>query len=302
MTKKLLCTIALLLALMCVFTSCNDNHSNTSNATENDTHIHAFNEWETTKTATCTKEGSKERFCSCGEKQTETIAMTDHTYGNWEIVKEATLSEKGAESRKCTCGEAETRDIPKKQLSNITLNMSECLNELNTVYLNSFSQKTVWFDEDGWIYARYYDGIESYAYFVSEKDGVAKNQWYGKINGTYYYLEERTTSTESKKTYEAVFGLEVVSAVEYAGNGFQYLEYAISLVEEASTITCQKTIDANETKYVLKLIVDGDYKNITITVVNGLITVYDQEDYTRATYSYDKTITMPSLNDFTPAN
>ena len=73
-------------------------------------------------------------------------------------------------------------------------------------------------------------------------------------------------------------------------------------MEEANTISCQKITDANGTKYVLKLIVDGNAENITITVVNGLITVYDHEDYTKATYSYDKTITMPSLNVFTPAN
>ena len=81
--------------------------------------------------------------------------MTEHTYGEWEIVKEATYAEKGSEVRKCSCGNTETRDIQKKVAETKTLSASECLNELNTVYLNSFSQKTVWFEEDGWIYALY---------------------------------------------------------------------------------------------------------------------------------------------------
>lgn len=302
MTKKLLCVIVLVLALVCTFASCSDDKDETQNNNETPAHTHSYGEWETTKEPTCTAEGSKERYCSCGEKQSASISIAEHSYGDWETTKEPTFSEKGSESRLCACGKSETRDIPKKQSETTTLNATECLNELNTVYLNSFSQKTIWFDEDGWIYARYFDGTESYAFFAREKDDVAKNMWYGKINGAYYYLEERITTTETQRTYEAINGLEVVSAVENAGDGFQYLEYAISLAEEASTFSCQKITDENGTKYVLKLVVDGEASNITITVVNGLITVYDHEDYTKATYSYDKTITMPSLNDFTPAN
>lgn len=225
-----------------------------------------------------------------------------HSYGEWEITKDSTFVEKGSKTRECSCGATETLEIPKKQPENTTLNAIDCLNELNIVYLNSFSQKTVWFEEDDWIDARYYDGTESYAYFSSEKDGETKNKWYGKINGSYYYLEERITSSENKKTYEDINGLEVSSAVENAGDGFQYLEYAINLIEEASTFSCQKTTDENGEKYILKLIVDGDYENITISVVNGLITVYDHEDYTKATYLYDKVITMPTLTDFNIAN
>ena len=296
MAKKILCVIVFMLTLVCTFASCSGDKDETPS------HTHNFGEWEITKSATCTAEGSKERYCSCGEKQSASISIAEHSYGNWETTKEATFTENGSESRQCACGKTETRDIPKKQSETTTLNATDCLNELNTVYLNSFNQKTIWFDEDGWIYARYFDGTESYAFFASEKDDVAKKMWYGIINGTYYYLEERITSTETQRKYEVINGLEVISAVENAGDGFQYLEYAISLVEEANTISCQKITDANGTKYVLKLIVDGNAENITITVVNGLITVYDHEDYTKATYSYDKTITMPSLNVFTPAN
>jgi len=264
MRKNLLFAVVLLLIFVCLLVSCDSSDDGIPNTPDNSSHT--------------------------------------HSYGEWEITKEATFSEKGVESRKCNCGKEETRDIAKKESETKTLSASECLNELNIVYLNSFSQKTVWFDEDGWIYARYYDGTESYAYFASEKDGVTKNEWYGKINGACYYLEERITSTETTKTYEVISGLELASSVENAGDGFQYLEYAISLTEEASNFNCKKTTKENGTVYELTLIVDGDFEKITITVVDGLITVYDHADYTTATYTYDKKITMPSLNGYNAAN
>ena len=302
MTKKLLFTVVLLLTFVCMFASCDNSDTPIPNTPDNSTHTHSYGEWEISKVATCTTEGSKERYCSCGEKQIATVSMTEHTYSNWEITKEATFLEKGVESRKCNCGKEETRDIAKKESETKTLTASECLDELNTVYLNSFSQKTVWFDENGWIYARYYDGTESYAYFASEKYGITKNLWYGKIDGICYYLEERITSTETTKTYEVISELELVSSVENAGDGFQYLEYAISLAEEASSFNCNKTTKENGTVYELALIVDGNFEKITITVVDGLITVYDHADYTTATYTYDKKITMPSLNGYNAAN
>ena len=42
-------------------------------------HTCEFGEWEVAKNPTCTQEGIKERFCSCGEKQITTIPATDHT-------------------------------------------------------------------------------------------------------------------------------------------------------------------------------------------------------------------------------
>ena len=52
-----------------------------SNQTPN--HTHTYDEWKTVKDATCSQEGTKERYCSCGEKQTSSIAKSEHTYGEW---------------------------------------------------------------------------------------------------------------------------------------------------------------------------------------------------------------------------
>ena len=53
--------------------STEDNESKHTNAEDSKAessgkqpHVHNFGEWKTTKIATCTKEGAKERYCSCG--------------------------------------------------------------------------------------------------------------------------------------------------------------------------------------------------------------------------------------------
>ena len=77
MTKKLLCIIVFVLTCVCILASCANNKTDIS---ENPTHTHNYGEWEITKVAGCTEEGAKERYCSCGDKQTSTIAKTEHNY------------------------------------------------------------------------------------------------------------------------------------------------------------------------------------------------------------------------------
>ncbi len=55
--KKLISLISLATMLVCVLVSCG--------------HVHYFDEWETIKEPTCTENGEKVRYCSCGEKQSE---------------------------------------------------------------------------------------------------------------------------------------------------------------------------------------------------------------------------------------
>ena len=43
-------------------------------------HTHSFSSWETTVTATCSKAGAKERYCSCGKKETQTIDKKAHDF------------------------------------------------------------------------------------------------------------------------------------------------------------------------------------------------------------------------------
>ena len=111
MGRKLLYAIVLILAFICVFASCDSNDDGTPNTPENDTHIHTFGTWEITKAPTCTKEGIKEQYCSCGQKQTQTIPTSDHIFGVWHIIKEATCTVNGLKERTCSCGEKKTETI-----------------------------------------------------------------------------------------------------------------------------------------------------------------------------------------------
>ena len=72
MAKKLLSVIALMLALVCVLTSCN----NISTQLGTIFHIHKYGEWKTVKDATCNVEGIQERTCDCGNKETKTVTTT----------------------------------------------------------------------------------------------------------------------------------------------------------------------------------------------------------------------------------
>lgn len=43
---------------------------------EEETHTHSFGAWTVVSEATCTADGRKERVCTCGEKETESIPAT----------------------------------------------------------------------------------------------------------------------------------------------------------------------------------------------------------------------------------
>lgn len=45
-------------------------------------HIHSFGAWNITEPATCTSNGIKERECSCGQKETQTVTQLSHSYVN----------------------------------------------------------------------------------------------------------------------------------------------------------------------------------------------------------------------------
>lgn len=71
-------TIALLLVLVTLLSlvACGSPSTIDNNQTQ---HTHSFGEWAITKNATCTGAGLKERTCSCGEKETQSIAALGHS-------------------------------------------------------------------------------------------------------------------------------------------------------------------------------------------------------------------------------
>lgn len=66
--RKILYTFTLVFVLILTLSSCGDEE-----------HTHEFSEWAVTKNSTCTVDGTEERTCSCGEKETKPINALGHT-------------------------------------------------------------------------------------------------------------------------------------------------------------------------------------------------------------------------------
>lgn len=75
MKKALWVVLILILACILTLSACDDGNEAQTPSPE---HIHAFGEWTTTKKANCTADGTNERYCSCGEKQTQTVGALGH--------------------------------------------------------------------------------------------------------------------------------------------------------------------------------------------------------------------------------
>ena len=73
--KKSLWIVLMLIVGVLTFSACDDENKQ---QTQNTDHIHTYGEWITTEKANCTTDGINERYCSCGEKQTQTIGALGH--------------------------------------------------------------------------------------------------------------------------------------------------------------------------------------------------------------------------------
>ena len=73
--KKTVIFITLILALIMCMASCDSLPFLNSNSE----HAHEFSEWSISKNPTCTEDGVKVRYCSCGEKQSEIVVALGHT-------------------------------------------------------------------------------------------------------------------------------------------------------------------------------------------------------------------------------
>lgn len=111
MKKLSFIIIVLILSLSMLLSSCEDSKINEENSNQEDTsatasstetttgtsgesskkptgntsgggHVHTYGNWVTTKEASCKEEGSMARVCSCGSKETQTVATIPHKYVN----------------------------------------------------------------------------------------------------------------------------------------------------------------------------------------------------------------------------
>lgn len=76
-------------------------------------HTHTWSEWQITKNATCTEDGSSTRSCTdCGEVVTKTLDALGHSFGEWSVISNVTCTENGSRTHICnTCGASETDAI-----------------------------------------------------------------------------------------------------------------------------------------------------------------------------------------------
>lgn len=73
---------------------------------------HNYGEWAIVSNPTCINEGVKERYCSCGEKQTSVIGIVNHTFSEWNIINESTCTQNGKQERVCTlCNKKEEKTL-----------------------------------------------------------------------------------------------------------------------------------------------------------------------------------------------
>ena len=143
MRKTLWAVLISVLVCIISLSACDNSSANDSNnanvmdnATNTGSHIHSFDGWETIKSSTCTSDGVQERYCSCGEKQTRTLAKENHSFGEWKATKNATCTVTGMEERRCSCGETEKRSIntvPCKEKNGLCAMCGKTMNPFNAL-------------------------------------------------------------------------------------------------------------------------------------------------------------------------
>lgn len=224
MTKRLLYAFVLVFAIVCIFTSCGDN----ATTNQNDSHIHNYEEWETTKKANCTVDGIKVRYCSCGQEQTVSISALGHNYGEWQITKQPTTSETGMKERLCACGEKETQTIDKIPVVNTVTSKEwyDFFYDFNDV---DYSKITVTSDET----TTFTEGNEVYCYKYTMtadfKNGTISQKGIEFWNDKTYDIDEIDTFNKSDASFEDFISTGLMCEfwyeLDYASGGYSLFTY-----------------------------------------------------------------------------
>lgn len=252
MAKKLLCIVALLLTVVFLLASC-DNGDDAPNTPENPAHTHSYGEWEIQKAATCTTEGSKDRYCSCGEKQTASISATGHSFGGWTTVKEPTQTETGTQERSCSCGEKETKTLDKIAIVN-TVSSNEWKNIFSDFGNGDFSTVTIEIDET----TTEVSDNETYGYDVTVVADFNRNTY--SISGIDFWNNEIDTIN--------VFGNERLDSDNHFYTDWMH-EFYSEIEYRADWGYSQFSYDSASVSYRATMEIDDVSCNVNICFENG---------------------------------
>ena len=275
MGKKILSAIILVLSLVLVLSSCNDDGNISSEVkttqkeeitteekstkkeenttvTEDAGHTHSFDEWKIVKAATCTTEGVKERYCSCGEKQSGSVAIVNHSYSNGVCVYCGEKLDVGEITREVTKDEwISIFDSNKYQNYTLEINNFEShsrgngkIFETNTIieFRNPYSKITAVSSEN------YGNGN---SIFITEEIGFSSGG-IDAINIDYIV----------SKFYEEISGLD-----DYGYSKFIFNEadgtYSSLVFEDLDSVTISFRNNQIDTIILAREYFDEDYGNVT---------------------------------------
>ena len=223
MKKKLLCSIGVILVLICTLASCNKDDPPSSvcvhqwsqwqvtkkvTCTENGINAricdkcgrtqeitiyaegHSYSEWNTVEESTCLTDGITERVCAnCPSKETKTIvAPGSHSFDEWTVTKEETCTTEGTKERTCECGEKETKTIPAahRYVNGIC---SECGEGIIDITLPTAPIDVSWISNNG--------TINNTIKITAVKWEVAKDNANETKNINVYYSGEKIYNSEN---------------------------------------------------------------------------------------------------------
>ena len=249
-------------------------------------HTHAFGKWTIVKAATCTEDGTEERVCDCGEKETRPIAATGHSYGDWVVTKEPTDTSDGIETKTCTvCGDKITRTVEKIKHNYVaTVVKPTCTEQGYTTYRCSDCGKE--YKDDYTAALGHNWGTPTYTWSGDQGKCTAtctckrdaSHTQNETVNTTSSVTKAATCETAGSKTYTATFTnalftrqtkTETIAAL---GHNWGTPSYSWTSDKSKVTATCTCTRDASHKQ--------TETVNTTVTTTAATCTAAGSKTYT----------------------
>lgn len=221
-----------------------------------------------------------------------------HQFGEWKEAEPATHAKAGTKERYCSCGEKETESIPILPEETVKLKEAKAIQELEDIYELSMAQPSIWFERDGMVRAYCKINGKTFLHYDETKNSLRSQQWFAFIQGEYLYFTQEETTGETIYDVDSTTMQESLDAArKMKAEAFSSFSYTFSLVEQCEKFTCSKTLGPLD-YYVITLLIGEKEETIKITVRDGLITAFEHVDQIKVNYAYDKDFLMPEFEEF----